>query len=39
MKRIVEMFVRFPFYANLVIVFLLIVGGDEHVEHEKVLFP
>ncbi len=27
MKKAIELFVRFPFYANLIIVFLLVVGG------------
>jgi len=27
MKKAVELFVRFPFYANLIIIFLIIVGG------------
>lgn len=39
MKRIVEIFVRFPFYANLVIVFLLIVGGMSMWNMKKSFFP
>ncbi len=27
MKKIVDLFVRFPFYANLIVLFLLVVGG------------
>ncbi|NQU88663.1 MAG: efflux RND transporter permease subunit [Mariniphaga sp.] len=39
MKKLVELFVRFPFYANLVIVFLLIVGGLSMVTMKKSFFP
>jgi len=39
MKRIVELFVRFPFYANLTIVFLLIVGGLSMYTMKKSFFP
>ena len=39
MKRIVEIFVRFPFYANLAIVFLLIVGGMSMWNMKKSFFP
>lgn len=39
MKKIVETFVRFPFYANLIIVFLLIVGGLSMYSMKKSFFP
>jgi len=39
MKKIVEIFVRFPFYANLTIVFLLIVGGLSMYSMKKSFFP
>ena len=39
MKRIVELFVRFPFYANLIIVVLLIVGGLSLYNMKKSFFP
>lgn len=39
MKKIVEIFVRFPFYANLTIVFLLIVGGLSMWTMKKSFFP
>ncbi|MBT6005477.1 MAG: efflux RND transporter permease subunit, partial [Prolixibacteraceae bacterium] len=39
MKKLVEIFVRFPFYANLTIVFLLIVGGLSMYSMKKSFFP
>lgn len=39
MRKIVEQFVRFPFYANLIIIFLLIVGGMSMVTMKKSFFP
>ncbi len=39
MKKAVELFVRFPFYANLIIVFLLIVGGISLFSMKKSFFP
>ncbi|NOR75368.1 MAG: MMPL family transporter [Draconibacterium sp.] len=39
MKKLVEIFVRFPFYANLTIVFLLIVGGLSMYTMKKSFFP
>ncbi|MEN8118034.1 MAG: efflux RND transporter permease subunit [Bacteroidota bacterium] len=39
MKKLVEVFVRFPFYANLIIVFLLIVGGLSMYSMKKSFFP
>ena len=39
MRKLVEQFVRFPFYANLVIVFLLIVGGLSMNAMKKSFFP
>jgi multidrug efflux pump subunit AcrB len=39
MKRAVELFVRYPFYANLIIVFLLIVGGMSLFSMKKSFFP
>ncbi|MHA7111003.1 efflux RND transporter permease subunit [Sunxiuqinia elliptica] len=39
MKKIVEIFVRFPFYANLIIVFLLVVGGLSMFTMKKSFFP
>jgi multidrug efflux pump subunit AcrB len=39
MKRIVEIFVRFPFYANLIIVFLIIVGGISLSRMKMSFFP
>lgn len=39
MKKAVELFVKFPFYANLIIVFLLIVGGISMFSMKKSFFP
>ncbi len=39
MKKAVELFVRFPFYANLIIVFLLVVGGMSLYSMKKSFFP
>ncbi len=39
MKKIVELFVKFPFYANLIIVFLVIVGGISLYSMKKSFFP
>lgn len=39
MRKAVEQFVRFPFYANLIIVFLLIVGGISLFSMKKSFFP
>ena len=39
MKKAVELFVRFPFYANLSILFLLVVGGLSMASMKKSFFP
>ncbi|WP_159517666.1 efflux RND transporter permease subunit [Sunxiuqinia indica] len=39
MRKLVEIFVRFPFYANLIIVFLLVVGGLSMYNMKKSFFP
>ena len=39
MRRIVSLFVKFPFYANLIIVFLLIAGSISLVSMKKSFFP
>ncbi len=39
MKKIIETFVRFPFYANLIIIFLIIVGGLSMWSMKKSFFP
>ncbi|MGQ8335956.1 efflux RND transporter permease subunit [Sunxiuqinia sp. A32] len=39
MKNVVKLFVRFPFYANLIIVFLIIVGGISLYSMKKSFFP
>ncbi|MGQ1785156.1 efflux RND transporter permease subunit [Saccharicrinis sp. GN24d3] len=39
MRRIVELFVRFPFYANLIILVLVIVGGISLAYMKKSFFP
>ncbi len=39
MKKLVELFVRFPFYANLILVFLIIVGGISLLSMKKSFFP
>ena len=38
MKKIIEAFVRFPFYANLIIIFLIIVGGLSMFSMKKSFF-
>jgi multidrug efflux pump subunit AcrB len=39
MRKAVEMFVRYPFYANLVILFLIVVGGMSMYSMKKSFFP
>lgn len=39
MKKAVELFVRFPFYANLIVVFLLLVGGLSMYNMKMSFFP
>ncbi len=39
MKKVVEIFVKFPFYANLIIVFLIIVGGYSLYSMKMSSFP
>lgn len=39
MKKIVEQFVKYPFYASLIVVFLLIVGGASMYSMKKSFFP
>ena len=39
MKRIVEVFVRFPFYANLIIIVFLVLGTMSLVSMKKSFFP
>ena len=39
MRKVVETFVRFPFYANLIIVFLLLVGTLSMLTMKKSFFP
>lgn len=39
MKKIIETFVRFPFYANLVMMFFVIVGGISLYSMKKSFFP
>lgn len=39
MKKLVEIFVRFPFYANLFVVFLLLIGGLSLYSMKKSFFP
>ncbi len=39
MKKTVELFVKYPFYASLVVVFLLIVGGMSMYSMKKSFFP
>lgn len=39
MKKIVEIFVRFPFYANLILLFIVIVGGISLYSMKKSFFP
>lgn len=39
MKKAIELFVRFPFYANLIVVFLLVVGGYSLFSMKMSSFP
>ena len=39
MKKAIETFVRFPFFANLVIVFLVLIGGLSMYSMKKSFFP
>ncbi len=39
MKKTIELFVKYPFYASLVVVFLLIVGGMSMYSMKKSFFP
>lgn len=39
MRKLVEIFVRFPFYANLIILFLVVVGGYSMITMKKSFFP
>lgn len=39
MRKIVELFVRFPFYANLIVLFLLVVGGLSLASMKLSFFP
>ncbi|MDB4582205.1 efflux RND transporter permease subunit [Draconibacterium sp.] len=39
MKKVVEQFVKYPFYASLIVVFLLIVGGASMYSMKKSFFP
>ncbi|WP_430974245.1 efflux RND transporter permease subunit [Sunxiuqinia rutila] len=39
MRKAVETFVRFPFYANLILVFLLVIGGLSMYTMKKSFFP
>ena len=39
MRRIVSLFVKFPFYANLIIVFLLVAGSISLMNMRKAFFP
>jgi len=39
MRKIVETFVRFPFYANLIVLFLIIVGGMSLASMKLSFFP
>ena len=39
MKKGVELFVRFPFFANLIIVFLILIGGLSMYSMKKSFFP
>jgi multidrug efflux pump subunit AcrB len=39
MKKTIELFVRFPFYASLILVFLIIVGGMSLYSMKKSFFP
>lgn len=39
MKKIVEVFVKFPFYANLILLLLVVVGGMSLYSMKKSFFP
>jgi len=39
MKKLIEIFVRFPFYANLILIFFVIVGGISLYSMKKSFFP
>ena len=39
MKKLIEIFVRFPFYANLILVFFIVVGGISLYSMKKSFFP
>jgi len=39
MKKIVELFVKFPFYANLILLFLIVVGSISFLSMKKSFFP
>lgn len=39
MKKLIEIFVRFPFYANLILVFFILVGGLSLSSMKKSFFP
>ncbi len=39
MRKIVETFVRFPFYANLIVLFLIVVGGISIASMKLSSFP
>lgn len=39
MKKAIELFVRFPFYANLILLFFIIVGGISLYSMKKSFFP
>ena len=39
MKKVVELFVRFPFYANLIVLFLILIGGLSMYSMKMSFFP
>ncbi len=39
MKKIIATFVKYPFYANLIVVFLIIAGGLSFLNMKKSFFP
>ncbi|WP_297088724.1 efflux RND transporter permease subunit [uncultured Draconibacterium sp.] len=39
MKKIVELFVKYPFYANLILLFLIVVGSLSFLSMKKSFFP
>lgn len=39
MKKLIEIFVRYPFYANLILIFFVIVGGISLYSMKKSFFP